>query len=56
MAGLTREDVRRFHETYHGPGRAACIVAGDVDPAEVARGGSTNAWPTGRVPPLPPLP
>ncbi|SIO57902.1 Predicted Zn-dependent peptidase [Singulisphaera sp. GP187] len=37
VARLTREDVRRFHEQFHGPSRAACIVAGDVDPAEVAR-------------------
>jgi zinc protease len=37
VARLTRDDVRRFHERFHGPGRAACVVAGDVDPAEVAR-------------------
>ncbi|WP_044148874.1 insulinase family protein, partial [Singulisphaera acidiphila] len=37
VARLTRDDVRRFHEQFHGPNRAACIVAGDVDPAEVAR-------------------
>jgi len=34
---LTRDDVRRFHERFHGPGRAACVVAGDVDPDTVAR-------------------
>lgn len=37
VARLGRDDVRQFHETFHGPSRAACIVAGDVDPDTVAR-------------------
>jgi zinc protease len=32
----TREDLARFHERFHGPSRAACVVAGDVDIDEVA--------------------
>ena len=37
VARLTRDDVLRFHERYHGPSHAACVVAGDVDPDAVAR-------------------
>ena len=36
VARLTREELRGFHERYHGPAEAACIVAGDVDPDEIA--------------------
>jgi predicted Zn-dependent peptidase len=32
----TLDDVRAFHETFHGPSRAACVVAGDIDPDEIA--------------------
>ena len=32
VARLTRDDLLAFHARFHGPGRAACIVAGDVDP------------------------
>ena len=27
---------RRFHDRHHGPSRAACVVAGDVDPDQLA--------------------
>jgi len=37
VARLTREDLIQFHQRYHGPGRAAVVVAGDVDPDEVAK-------------------
>ena len=37
VARLTRDDVLRFHERYHGPGGAACVVSGDVDPESIAR-------------------
>lgn len=36
VARLSRDDLRRFHEAFHGPARAACIVAGDVDIDRVA--------------------
>jgi zinc protease len=36
VAGIGRDDLRRFHERYHGPSQAAVIVAGDVDPDRIA--------------------
>ena len=36
VAGLTREQLADFHRAFNGPGRAAVVVAGDVDPDEVA--------------------
>ena len=36
VAALTRDDLVRFHERFHGPGQAAWIVAGDVDAERVA--------------------
>ncbi|HMB08792.1 MAG TPA: pitrilysin family protein [Isosphaeraceae bacterium] len=36
VARLSRDDLRRFHARFHGPSRAACIVAGDVDPERLA--------------------
>jgi len=35
IAGLTRENVQQFFETYYGPDNLICAVVGDVDPAEV---------------------
>ncbi len=32
VARLTRDDLLAFHARFHGPGGAACIVAGDIDP------------------------
>ncbi len=37
VARLTRDDLRGFHQRFHGPGQAACIAAGDVDPDALAR-------------------
>jgi len=31
VARLTRDDLLAFHARFHGPGGAACIVAGDID-------------------------
>jgi len=36
VAALGRDDLVRFHRDSHGPGRAAWVVAGDVDPAAIA--------------------
>jgi predicted Zn-dependent peptidase len=36
VAGLTREDLAEFHAKYLVPGRAAIVVAGDVDPDALA--------------------
>jgi predicted Zn-dependent peptidase len=36
VAPLNRDDLIRFHNRFHGPAGAACIVAGDVDPDAVA--------------------
>lgn len=36
VAALTRDDLLAFHQTHHGPGRAALVVAGDVDPDALA--------------------
>jgi predicted Zn-dependent peptidase len=37
VSGFGREDVARFHRAHHGPGRAAWVVSGDVDPEAFAR-------------------
>jgi zinc protease len=37
VARLSRDDLRRFHEWFHGPAQAACIASGDVDPDDLAR-------------------
>ena len=34
---LTREDLVQFHARQYGPHQAAFVVAGDVDPSEIAR-------------------
>ncbi len=36
VSALTRDDIVRYHRAAHGPGRAAWVVAGDVDPDAVA--------------------
>jgi predicted Zn-dependent peptidase len=36
VEALTRDDLVSFHLRHHGPGDAACIVAGDVDPKMIA--------------------
>ena len=38
VAPLVRDDLEQFHHRYHGPGQAAWIVAGDVDPDRLAAG------------------
>ncbi|HEY2156932.1 MAG TPA: pitrilysin family protein [Isosphaeraceae bacterium] len=37
VAGLTRDDLRVFHSSQYAPGRSAIVVAGDVDPDDLAR-------------------
>lgn len=37
VKGLTREDLLGFHQRYHGPSQAACVVSGDVDPDAIAQ-------------------
>jgi predicted Zn-dependent peptidase len=37
VASLGRADLESFHRHYHGPGQAAWVVAGDVDPGDLAR-------------------
>lgn len=37
VARHSREDLRRFHDRFHGPVGAACIVAGDVEIDELAK-------------------
>ena len=36
VSALTRDDLIRFHRLFHGPSRAAWVVAGDVDPEAIA--------------------
>jgi predicted Zn-dependent peptidase len=36
VAPLRRDDLRWFHQRYHGLDQAACIVAGDIDPDALA--------------------
>jgi zinc protease len=33
LAAMTRSDVARFHERWHGPASATLVIAGAVDPA-----------------------
>ncbi len=37
VATLSRDDLRRFHAAQYSPDRAAIVVAGDVDPDDLAR-------------------
>ena len=37
VAGLSRDDLARFHAAHYEPGRSAIVVAGDVEPDEIAR-------------------
>jgi predicted Zn-dependent peptidase len=37
VAALTRDELNLFHRAHYQPSRAAWVVAGDVDPDEVAR-------------------
>jgi zinc protease len=37
VSGLSRDDLRRFHSAQYAPGRSAIVVAGDVDPDDLAR-------------------
>jgi zinc protease len=57
VARLTRDDVRRHHDRFHGARQAVCIVAGDVDLDAVARALDDRlaGWPGGAAdrPPVP---
>src|SRR5690606_24922270 len=46
VAGLRRADVQRLHRTFYTPSRAALIVVGDVDPAQVRKlaGSFFGSW------------
>jgi predicted Zn-dependent peptidase len=37
VARLSREDLSLFHKARYGTGQAAIVVAGDIDPDEIAR-------------------
>jgi predicted Zn-dependent peptidase len=51
----TRQDVKRFYDTYYGPGNLTAVVVGDVDPAEVQRLAEVyfSRYQTRAVPPQP---
>lgn len=60
ISSITRDDVRRFHETYFRPNNTTLVVVGDVQPAHVmqmaraAFGDWTRASvPTTRAPSVP---
>ena len=57
VAGLSRDDLARFHAGRYEPGRAAIVVAGDVDPDEIARrlDARLSGWrPSGEAPDIVP--
>ncbi len=57
VAGLSVADLRAFHQARYGPGDAAIVVAGDVDPdAIISRLDSALAGWSGRSEPAGPVP
>ena len=65
VSSITREDLARFHRRFLGPGQAAIVIAGDVDPDAVAKAldsrlagwtGPDSVHPTLARPPLPARP
>lgn len=36
VEAIGRDDLQRFHQRFHGPGGAACVVSGDVQADEIA--------------------
>lgn len=55
LAGLTREDVQKFYQTYYSPGNIIMAVAGDFSTAEMEKMLSEKfgAWPARQVPAIP---
>lgn len=53
LTGLTRDDLRRFHETYYAPNNAILAVVGDVtvDEAVAAAERALGDWAPRDVPP-----
>ncbi|MGH7678243.1 MAG: M16 family metallopeptidase [Gemmatimonadaceae bacterium] len=51
-AGMTREQLRRFHQTWFKPNNAAVIVVGDITMAELVPKleGAFSSWRSGAVP------
>ncbi|GAC1466683.1 MAG: pitrilysin family protein [Isosphaeraceae bacterium] len=57
VSSLTRDHLLLFHRAFHGSGRAALVVAGDVDADALAKAldARLEGW-TGSLSPLPDLP
>src|SRR5438046_1314334 len=55
LAGLTRDDVQKFYQTYYSPGNIILAVAGDFSPAEMEKMLSEKfgTWPARQVPAIP---
>jgi zinc protease len=58
LPAITRDDLRRFHETYFAPNVATLFLAGDITPGEAQRLAQTylGQWAQKSVPPAPPSP
>ena len=37
VEGMTSDLAARFHRSFHGPSQAAIVIAGDLDPQDIAR-------------------
>ncbi len=57
VAELSRDDLLRFHAAHFAPDRAAIVVAGDVDPDDLARrlDARLSGWSSGSETPSPGL-
>jgi zinc protease len=52
---ISRDDIKRFHETYYRPDRTAVIAIGDFETSEAVAvlREALGAWPRGEAPPEP---
>jgi zinc protease len=55
LAGLTRDDVQKFYQTYYSPGNIIMAVAGDFSTAEMEKmlTEKFGSWPAHQVPAIP---
>jgi zinc protease len=55
LAGLTRDDVQKFYQTYYSPGNIIVAVAGDFSIAEMEKmlSDKFGAWPARQIPAIP---
>ena len=54
LAGLSRDDLQKFYQSYYSPGNIIMAVAGDFSAAEMEKSITEKfgAWPARQVPPI----